>query len=117
MPISIVAQYIGPRLFRFGNRLLPRGPPCEEIIEKKEDSVKRYTSDEGLPSLIVRCWRLKQFSKDEDAQKAVDAGMVDPHWSDAYFDKVPRDWLEEDSKIMEQISTACQAQMPDLVDE
>lgn len=109
-PINLVKQ-AGADLFKFGTRLLPKGPACRDMAEQAQTTLKRRTDDDmGLPSLLVRCWRQMQFQKEEDAAAAIDAGMLDEKWNEEWIPKVEKEWLVKDAAIFDTIGEACKEQ-------
>lgn len=96
-------ELLGSVIFRVGNKFAPKGPRCKDMSQDSANALRR-NREQGLPELVVSCWRLSQMD-DEVAEAAVDAGLFGA--DELPWSRLPRKFLELDSRSYDQLAVAC----------
>eukprot|EP00746_Dinoflagellata_sp_MGD_P004949 gnl/MRDRNA2_/MRDRNA2_109566_c0_seq1.p1 gnl/MRDRNA2_/MRDRNA2_109566_c0~~gnl/MRDRNA2_/MRDRNA2_109566_c0_seq1.p1 ORF type:complete len:483 (+),score=80.52 gnl/MRDRNA2_/MRDRNA2_109566_c0_seq1:88-1536(+) len=105
VPMSLL-KIPGADLFKFKPKN-SKWPKCRDLIENPE-FLRRSTQDVSfLPKLVLQCWRMSKFGSQDEAQKAVDSGMLNEDGKFDWMHNVPATLLVKDAETLNEIAAAC----------
>jgi len=106
VPLSLMYK-LATRMARrkFILQLDTRGPPCMDVINKPESSMRLLSQPAALPELLITCWRLANFTTIEQAKQAVRAGMFTS--SDELPVQLSNHVLARDAVAMLELASEC----------